>query len=409
MTKVSDSKTADGSSSWFKIFQDTWGKLSSTSSGSDDYWGTKDLNTNCGKMDVKIPAGLAAGDYLLRAEAIALHSASGLNGAQFYITCFQLTVTGSGSTNPAGVSLPGAYKATDPGIQINIYQQLSTYIAPGPSVIAGGTVATAGKVGSIATVTGGGASSTAAAVTTTAKASSTLATSAQATATSAAAFGFKAPTPALVSPTPYIDQTLLIYCINRYSNMANQPAPRRGHLGIRTITEDMVDVLPPENTSNIAYMRIHTTFGLMKGCLDNAEQGKDPAKQYKELQKLEETLRKRPHDLKAKKGIPPKMQSCLDELRDAIKEALEQGVDMDFVIKAFEDMVVAPEPTLAEKEARKPPRMVSEKRLKEVWNELKEEKAKNKKLNEENNELAIKLKRAEAEMERWKGRCWQGA
>lgn len=136
-------------------------------------------------MDLKIPTGLAAGDYLLRAEAIALHSASGLNGAQFYITCFQLTVTGSGATNPSGVSLPGAYKATDPGIQINIYQQLSTYVAPGPTVISGGTIATAGKVGSIATATGGAATSVPAA-TTTAKASSTLATSAKATSTSAA-------------------------------------------------------------------------------------------------------------------------------------------------------------------------------------------------------------------------------
>jgi len=86
MSKVADSATADGSSSFFKVFQDTWGKASSTSQGSDDYWGTKDLNANCGKMDVKIPSNLAPGDYLLRAEAIALHSASGLGGAQFYVT-----------------------------------------------------------------------------------------------------------------------------------------------------------------------------------------------------------------------------------------------------------------------------------------------------------------------------------
>ncbi|KAF2205694.1 hypothetical protein GQ43DRAFT_361777 [Delitschia confertaspora ATCC 74209] len=157
LSKVSDSKTTDGSSPFFKIFQDTWAKASSTSSGSDDFWGTKDLNKNCGKMDVKIPAGLAPGDYLLRAEAIALHSASGAGGAQFYLTCYQLTVTGSGSTSPAGVAFPGAYKAADPGIQINIYQQLSTYVAPGPSVIAGGTIAQAGKAGSAVTATGGAA------------------------------------------------------------------------------------------------------------------------------------------------------------------------------------------------------------------------------------------------------------
>jgi cellulase len=180
MSKVADAATADGSSSFFKIFQDTWGKNPSGGSGSDDYWGTKDLNTNCGKMDVKIPSGLAPGDYLLRAEAIALHSASGLNGAQFYITCYQITVTGGGSTNPSGVSFPGAYKATDPGIQINIYQNLATYVAPGPAVISGGTEAVAGKAGSAVTATGGSPSQPTTSVTKGAV-SSTLATSVKTT------------------------------------------------------------------------------------------------------------------------------------------------------------------------------------------------------------------------------------
>lgn len=179
MSKVSDASTADGSSSFFKIFEDTWGKASSTSTGSDDYWGTKDLNNNCGKMDVKIPANLAPGDYLLRAEVIALHTASSVGGAQFYITCYQITVSGSGSSSPAGVSFPGAYKATDPGIQINIYQQLSTYIAPGPAVISGGTVAVAGKAGSVVTATGGAPQSTSTVVVP----SSTLQTSVKPTST----------------------------------------------------------------------------------------------------------------------------------------------------------------------------------------------------------------------------------
>jgi lytic cellulose monooxygenase (C1-hydroxylating) len=37
-------------------------------------------------MNVKIPTDIPAGDYLLRAEA-ALHTASSLGGAQFYMTC----------------------------------------------------------------------------------------------------------------------------------------------------------------------------------------------------------------------------------------------------------------------------------------------------------------------------------
>ncbi|KAF2645727.1 hypothetical protein P280DRAFT_532065 [Massarina eburnea CBS 473.64] len=166
MSKVDDAATADGSSSWFKVYQDTWGKASSTSQGSDDFWGTKDLNTNCGTMDFTIPSDLAAGDYLLRSEAIALHSASGVGGAQFYMSCYQLTVTGDGSATPAGVSFPGAYDAADAGIQINIYQQLSTYVAPGPTVVAGGTEATAGQApGGSATATGGASATSAEATT----------------------------------------------------------------------------------------------------------------------------------------------------------------------------------------------------------------------------------------------------
>lgn len=83
MAKVSDATTAVGASSgWFKVFADTW--ASAGSSGSADAWGTRDLNTCCGKMNVKIPQDIAPGDYLLRAEAIALHSAGGSGGAQFY-------------------------------------------------------------------------------------------------------------------------------------------------------------------------------------------------------------------------------------------------------------------------------------------------------------------------------------
>ncbi|EUC45736.1 carbohydrate-binding module family 1 protein [Bipolaris oryzae ATCC 44560] len=155
LSKVSDASTADGSAPFFKIFQDTWAQNPSGGGGSDDYWGTKDLNKNCGKMDVKIPADLAAGDYLLRAEAIALHAAGSSGGAQFYMTCYQITVTGGGSSVPSGVSFPGAYKASDPGILINIYQKLASYVAPGPAVIAGGTEAVAGQAGSVVTATGG--------------------------------------------------------------------------------------------------------------------------------------------------------------------------------------------------------------------------------------------------------------
>ncbi|KAI8963131.1 lytic polysaccharide monooxygenase [Daldinia sp. FL1419] len=146
MASVADASTADGSSSsWFKVFADTWAKNPSGGSADDDYWGTKDLTNCCGRMDVKIPSDIAPGDYLLRAEALALHTASSPGGAQFYMTCFQLTVTGGGSAKPAGVSLPGAYSSSDAGILVNIHGKLDSYVAPGPAVYAGGSTKSAGS------------------------------------------------------------------------------------------------------------------------------------------------------------------------------------------------------------------------------------------------------------------------
>jgi len=143
MAAVADAASATGAdAAWFKVFQDTW--ASNGTSGSDDNWGTKDLNTCCGMMDVLIPKDLAPGDYLLRAEAIALHSAGSANGAQFYMTCYQLTVTGSGTAVPDTVAIPGAYDASDAGILINIYQSMTAYEAPGPTVYAGGSTKSAG-------------------------------------------------------------------------------------------------------------------------------------------------------------------------------------------------------------------------------------------------------------------------
>ena len=43
------------------------------------------------------------------------------------MSCFQLTVGGSGNAKPDTVKFPGAYGASDPGILINIYTTLSAY------------------------------------------------------------------------------------------------------------------------------------------------------------------------------------------------------------------------------------------------------------------------------------------
>jgi len=131
MAKVPSGQTAaswDGSGAvWFKIFSQ--GPNISPSGLTWPSQGAASVSTT-------VPSCIPAGDYLLRVEHIALHSASAAGGAQSYISCAQLTVTGGGSKTPSQlVAFPGAYKATDPGIMINIYYPVPTsYTAPGPAV-----------------------------------------------------------------------------------------------------------------------------------------------------------------------------------------------------------------------------------------------------------------------------------
>ncbi|CAE6457665.1 unnamed protein product [Rhizoctonia solani] len=86
----------------------------------------------------KILSNTPAGNYLLRIEHIAVHGASTVGGAQFYISCAQLTITGSDSGSPAKVSIPGVYTGTEPGLLINIYwPPVTNYTLPGPAVWTG--------------------------------------------------------------------------------------------------------------------------------------------------------------------------------------------------------------------------------------------------------------------------------
>ncbi|KAL2121788.1 hypothetical protein VTJ04DRAFT_2243 [Mycothermus thermophilus] len=143
LSKVPDASTAEPTQvGWFKIFSNAWAKKPGGNSGDDDYWGTRELNGCCGRMDVPIPTDLEDGDYLLRAEALALHAMPG----QFYMSCYQITITGgTGTAKPATVRFPGAYTNNDAGIRANIHAPLSTYIAPGPEVYSGGTTRAPGE------------------------------------------------------------------------------------------------------------------------------------------------------------------------------------------------------------------------------------------------------------------------
>ncbi|KAF7122262.1 hypothetical protein CNMCM5793_000219 [Aspergillus hiratsukae] len=132
-----DVKSYDGSGDWFKVYQE--GLCGDASNGIvDEDWCTWGKDT----ASFKIPQDTPAGQYLVRVEHIALHRAFGGN-AEFYFTCAQIEVSGSGAGSPTPVvKIPGVYQPEDPNIHFNIYYPTPTaYDLPGPSVWSGGSAA----------------------------------------------------------------------------------------------------------------------------------------------------------------------------------------------------------------------------------------------------------------------------
>ncbi|CAE6411300.1 unnamed protein product [Rhizoctonia solani] len=104
IAKVDNAATAVGSgANRFKVTQ--------TGLVSKGYWGTDIMDANCGKVEFAIPSDLPAGNYLIRAEVVALH----------------INVTGGGAAKPATFKLPGAYSPTDPDILFDLYGGYTSY------------------------------------------------------------------------------------------------------------------------------------------------------------------------------------------------------------------------------------------------------------------------------------------
>ncbi|KAH8425784.1 putative endo-1,4-beta-glucanase [Aspergillus melleus] len=136
------------------------------------FWGDDQLIENNNSWMVQIPPTIAPGHYVLRHELIALHGAFSENGAQNYMQCFNLEITGSGTAKPSGVRGTALYKPTDPGILVDIYKSLSTYVVPGPTLIPGAVsiVQSSSQItasGTPVTGSGGGVTTTTAGATTT--------------------------------------------------------------------------------------------------------------------------------------------------------------------------------------------------------------------------------------------------
>lgn len=121
----------DGSGDWFKIFQDTvcQSDVELTQGG----WCTWDKD----RVTFTIPANTPPGQYLVRAEHIGLHGAH--NGeAEFYYSCAQVEVTGSGSGSPGPlVKIPGVYGQNDEAVNFSVYGAYEYPFIPGPEVWSG--------------------------------------------------------------------------------------------------------------------------------------------------------------------------------------------------------------------------------------------------------------------------------
>ncbi|KAH7135300.1 glycoside hydrolase [Dendryphion nanum] len=121
-------KDYDGSGDWVKVMEN--GLCNPSSPGNDGSW----CNWQKDRLEWTIQKNIPPGEYLVRVEHIGLHQ--GHEGkAQFYMECYQLKIEGEGGGSPGPVvKIPGLYKASDPGIAFNKWNNPRSYSMPGPAV-----------------------------------------------------------------------------------------------------------------------------------------------------------------------------------------------------------------------------------------------------------------------------------
>ncbi|KAJ1769081.1 hypothetical protein LPJ74_004315, partial [Coemansia sp. RSA 1843] len=113
---------------WFKIYEDGYDTNSKA-------WCSIKLIDSWGMLDVAIPKNIPNGDYLVRAEVLALHQTRVIGDTQFYPNCMVVTVSnGAASSLPKGYSIPGIYGYNDPGIYFARSDNPANYVVPGPPV-----------------------------------------------------------------------------------------------------------------------------------------------------------------------------------------------------------------------------------------------------------------------------------
>ncbi|XXH04164.1 hypothetical protein Hte_010577 [Hypoxylon texense] len=163
----------DGSGGWARIYSLTSAPPTNSSDGDGDggeeeeeeevlTWATDNIQS----FRFPLSAATPPGEYLLRAEGLALHAAHKRDAAQFYVSCAQIRVVAPGDeTSSSGVGagggggkrgeeeeeedeepgpllrIPGMYWGNDPGVLIPVFwSYLTNYTAPGPPLWPEGTL-----------------------------------------------------------------------------------------------------------------------------------------------------------------------------------------------------------------------------------------------------------------------------
>lgn len=210
-------------------------------------WATDNLISNNNSWTVTIPSTLESGNYVLRHEIIALHSAGNKDGAQNYPQCLNLKVTGSGSSTYSGTKGEALYKDTDPGILVNIYQSLSSYDIPGPAMYNATSSGSSSGSSSSASST----SSAAAAAATTSSASSSTTSAAAATSSAVSATTTSAAAAAVVTDVETTVQTAVATAYQTSTDVVQVTvtgsAPQQTH--IQVASSSAAAVATPSSSS----------------------------------------------------------------------------------------------------------------------------------------------------------------
>ncbi|KAJ3054146.1 hypothetical protein HK097_002526 [Rhizophlyctis rosea] len=82
---------------------------------------------------VQLPSDIADGRWVIRVDHQALHAAGNVGGAQFYIRCIDIEVTGGKGKFPSPVAtFPGAFNQRTPGVMWDLYAPQKN---PGPKMV----------------------------------------------------------------------------------------------------------------------------------------------------------------------------------------------------------------------------------------------------------------------------------